>query len=56
MMTLVEFDEAMIRLMQFSLVIPCCNITFSVFCLSQGSVATLIRWGGWSSYWRICLF
>jgi len=23
---------------------------FSVFQLSQGSVAALIRWGGWSSY------
>jgi len=25
------------------------NITFWVFWLSQGSVTTLIRWGGWSS-------
>jgi len=31
MMTLVHFDEAMIHLMQFSLVISCCNITFLVF-------------------------
>jgi len=30
-MTLVHFDEAMIHLMQFSLVISRCNITFSVF-------------------------
>ena len=36
--------------MQFSLVISHCNITFLLFRLSQGSVATLIRWGGWSSY------
>ena len=36
--------------MQFSLVISHCNITFSLFLFSQGSVATLIRWGGWSSY------
>jgi len=41
-------DEAMIHLMQFSLVLFLCNITFSVFWLSQGSVATLIRWGEWS--------
>jgi len=27
----------------------CYNITFSVFWVSQGSVTTLIRWGGWSS-------
>ena len=39
-----------IHLMQFSLVISCCNITFSVFWISQGSVATVITWGGWSSY------
>jgi len=54
-MTLVNFDEAMIHLMQCSLVISRCNITFSVFWLSQGSVATVIRWGGWRSYhhmWR----
>ena len=38
------------HLMQCSLVISCCNITFSVFWLSRGSVATLISWGGWSSY------
>jgi len=50
MMTLVHFDETMIHLMRFSLVISRCNITFSVFWLSQGSVVTLIRWGGWSSY------
>jgi len=31
------------HLMQLSLVISHCNITFSVFWLSQGSVATLIR-------------
>jgi len=47
-MTLVHFDEAMILLMQFSLVISCCNITFLVFWISQGGVATLIKWGGWS--------
>jgi len=45
-MILVHFDEAMIHLVQFSLVIFHCNITFSVFCFSQSSVATLIRWGG----------
>jgi len=57
MMTLVNFDEAMIYLMQFSLVISHCNITFSVFWLSQGSVATLIRWGGWRSYHHtLCSF
>jgi len=50
MMTQVHCDEAMIYLMQFSLVISRCNITCSVFWLSQGSVATLIRWGGWNSY------
>ena len=44
----------MIHLMQLSLVISHCNITFSVFWLSQGSVATLIRWGGWSSYCYMC--
>jgi len=55
MMTLVNFDEARIHLMQFSLVISRCNITFSMLWLLQGSVATLIRWGGWTSYlhmWR----
>jgi len=26
----------------------CYNITFPVFWVSQGSVTTLIRWGGWS--------
>jgi len=31
MMTLVNFDEAMIHMMQFSLVISRCNITFLVF-------------------------
>jgi len=54
-MTLVNFDEAMIHMIQFSLVISHCNTTFSVFGLSQGSVATLTRWGGWRSYrhmWR----
>jgi len=54
MMTLVHFDEAMIHLMHFSLTISRCNITFLVFWLSQGSVATLIRWGGWSSYCHMC--
>jgi len=49
MMTLVHFDEAMIHLMQLSLVISRCNIPFSVFLISQGSAAPLIRWGGWSS-------
>jgi len=43
-----------IHLMQFSLVISHCNITYLVFWLSQGSVATLIRWGGWSSYCHTC--
>jgi len=38
------------HLMQCSLVISCCNITFLVFWLLWGSVATLIRWGGLSSY------
>jgi len=37
--------------MQFSLVISPCNITFWVFWISQGIVATLIRWGRWSSYY-----
>jgi len=46
MMTLVHSDEAMIQLIQFSLVISGCNITFSMFCLIQGSVATLIRRDG----------
>jgi len=47
----VHFDEAYtIHLTQFSLVISHCSITFSLFQLSQGSVATLIRWGGLSSY------
>ena len=36
--------------MQFSLVISHRSITFFIFWLSRGSVATLIRWGGWSSY------
>jgi len=31
MMTLVHFDEAILHLMQLSLVISHCNITFSVF-------------------------
>jgi len=53
-MTLVHFDEAMIHLMQLSLVISRCIIAFSVFWLSQGSVGTLIRWGGWSSCGHIC--
>jgi len=38
--------DTMIHLMQFPLVISRCNITFSVFWLSHGSVATLITWGG----------
>jgi len=54
MMTLVHSDEAMIHLMQFSLVISHCKITSSVFWLSQDNVATLIRWGGWSSYCHMC--
>jgi len=40
----------------FSLVISLisrCNSTFSVFWLSQGSVATLIMWSGWSWYCHI---
>jgi len=40
----------MIHLMEFALVMSRCNITFSVFLLSQGSVATLIRWRRWSLY------
>jgi len=45
----VHFDEAYtIHLMQFSMVISHCNITFSLFRISQGSVATLIK--EWSSY------
>jgi len=43
MMILVHLDEAMIHLRQFSLVISRCNITFSAFWLSQGSVETSIR-------------
>jgi len=55
MMTLVHFDEAMIHLNAiFSLVISRCNITFSVFWFSQCSAATLIKWGGWSSYCYTC--
>jgi len=27
-----------------------CSHAFSVFRLSQGSVAAVVRWGGWSSY------
>jgi len=41
----------------FSLVMPHCNITFSLFWLSQCSAAILIRWGGWSSCCHMwCLF
>jgi len=29
-------------------------ITFSVFWVSQSSVATLIKWCRWSSYWHMC--
>jgi len=50
--TLVHFDEAVMHLMLFSLAVFRCNIIFSAFWLSQGSVATLIRQGGWSSYCR----
>ena len=39
-----------IYFMQYYLVISHCDIIFSLFRISQGSVATLIRWGGWSSY------
>jgi len=47
----VHFDEAYtIHLMQFSLVISHYNITFSLFRLSQGSVATLLRRDWLSSY------
>jgi len=49
MMTLVHFD-----LVQFSLAISPCNVTFSVFWLSQDSVATLIRSDGWSSHCHMC--
>jgi len=41
-------------LMQFSLINSRCNITFLVFWISQGSVATLITWGGWSLYHYMC--
>ena len=47
-------NEAMVHVMQFFLVIFRSNITFLVFWLSQGSVATLIRWGGWSSNCHMC--
>ena len=40
----------MTHLMQFSLVISHCNITFSPFQLSQGSAATLVSWCRWSLY------
>jgi len=43
MMTLVNFDETVIHLMQLPLVIFHCNITVLVFSLSQGSVATLLK-------------
>jgi len=47
----VHFVESYtIHLMQFSFIISHCNITFSLFWISQGTVATLIRWGGWNSY------
>jgi len=50
----VHFDEVYtIHLLQFSLVMTHCNITFSLFRLSQGSVATLIRWGAWSLYYHM---
>jgi len=39
MMTLVHSDEAVIHLMQVSLVISHCRVTFLVFWLSRGSVA-----------------
>jgi len=45
-----HFDKACtIHLIQFSLLISHGNVTFSLFWFSQGSVATLIRWSGWSS-------
>jgi len=31
-----------------------CNIAFFIFRFSQGSVANLIRWGGWSSACYMC--
>ena len=43
-----------IHLTQFCLVISRCNITFSVFWLSQGNVATLVTWGGWNSCRHMC--
>ena len=47
----VHFDEAyMMHLMRFSSVICHCNITFSLFRRSQGSVATWTGWVGWNSY------
>ena len=33
---------------------PAVILHFSVFWISQGSVATLIRWGRWSSYCHMC--
>ena len=48
-------EEYTIHLIPFSLVIShCYNITFSLFWISQRSVATLIRWRGWSSYPGMC--
>jgi len=41
--------------MQFSSVISHCNITFLLFWLSQGSVATLITWGGYLHMYRSSL-
>jgi len=32
----------------------CVYFLFLVFRLSQGSVASLLRWGGWSSYLHMC--
>jgi len=45
-----HLDESEINLIQFSLVMSCCNFTLSVFRISQGSVSTLLRCGGWNSY------
>ena len=47
----VHFDEAVRYIWCHFLVISHYMFHFQ---LSQRSVATLIRWGGWSSYCRIC--
>jgi len=58
MITVVHFDEAMMHVMQFSLVISGwtgCSNAFSAFRFnSQGRIITLIRWGGWNSHHHMC--